>query len=115
MSVIAVDPSVIYFTHSRIKPHFSIGKPILDTYMEIETGRIAVSDIPMITVYYIDGKYYSLNNRRLFLFKLCQSNGILSNQTINVICKEVPSSRIISQFRKNTYSLTAKLKECKRM
>jgi len=108
MAIAKLDPSIIHFTHSKIKPHFSTGKPIVDTYKEIEEKNISINDIPTINVYYIDQKYYSLNNRRLYLFKMCKDNGLLPDNVISVNIKKIPSKKILQRFLSNDYSLVTK-------
>lgn len=107
MVFISIDPNIIYFTHSKIKKCFSTGKLIDETYHEIKTGKTKISDIPLITIYCIDGKYYSLNNRRLYLFKMLKKDGTI--EKIVAIQKEIPSKKIADRFVKNSYSLVAKM------
>ena len=60
----------IYFTHSKIYGRFSgCGKLVKDTLQDILDNKLNVNDLPMITVIVNDGIYYSLNNRRLWIFK----------------------------------------------
>lgn len=78
-STIEVDPRRVRFAHSRIKPLFSgCGRTIDQTLAEIRAGKTVPSDLPMITVILgpidtTDGQqwFYSLNNRRLYVFKVC--------------------------------------------
>ena len=82
------DPDNIYFTHSKIRKRFSgCNKTLDETYDEIKQQKIYPSDIPKITVYFDGANYYSQNNRRLWLFKKCKSDGLLPNGTINVLIK----------------------------
>lgn len=108
MTIIKLDPSIIYFTHSKIKPCFSTGKPIMETYQEIATNKINATDIPIINVYYVNDKYYSLNNRRLYLFKMCKNNGLLPENVIHVNLKKIPSKKVLQRFLSNDYSLVTK-------
>jgi hypothetical protein len=108
MPVINLDPAGIYFTHAKIKPHFSTGKSIMDTYQEIATNKISASDIPIINVYCVNDKYYSLNNRRLYLFKMCKNNGLLPENVIKVNLKKIPSKKVLQRFLTNDYSLVTK-------
>lgn len=92
-----LDPRIIYFTHSRIRDTFSgCGRTIAQTESEILSGTLKVSDIPMITVLFDGARYYSHNNRRLFLFKKL---GLIE---IEVRVKLVEPT-------KNQYALTARL------
>ncbi|CAN0035121.1 unnamed protein product, partial [Ectocarpus sp. 4 AP-2014] len=92
-SVLDVDPRHVRYAHSKIKPHFSgCGRTIEQTLGEIREGKTRPSDLPMITVLLgppdaaVDGGqqqqqqqqcFFSLNNRRLFVFKACREEGLL--------------------------------------
>lgn len=83
-STLDVDPRHVRYAHSKIKPHFSgCGRTIEQTLDEIRDGKTRPSDLPMITVLLgptdpaVDGGqqqqqqcFFSLNNRRLFVFKV---------------------------------------------
>jgi hypothetical protein len=82
---ISVDPVLVRFAHSRIRPVFSgCGRSLEGTLAEIRSGQTKPSDLPMITV--IQGPceqsqtwYFSLNNRRLWVLKACKEEGLLAN------------------------------------
>jgi hypothetical protein len=98
-----IDPDVIYHTHTKIRNRFSgCGKLVEETLKEIISGKTKIEDLPMITVEYDGKKYYSLNNRRLYVIKQCKKKGLIKN--IKVRVKEVESTKYI-----NTYSLVGKL------
>lgn len=75
---IDVDPRSVRFAHSKIKPVFSgCGRTIEQTLNEIRNKETKPSDLPMITVLIdpsdpvgSETNYFSLNNRRLFVFKV---------------------------------------------
>ena len=93
-----LDPSIVYFTHSRIKDTFSgCGKTIAETESEILSGKLKVSDIPMITILFDGTRYCSQNNRRLFLFK-------------KLGLKEIRARVKLVEPMKNQFSLTARIK-----
>lgn len=77
-----VDPNIIRFTHSKIKPQFSgCGKRTAETIDDILNHRFSLEDLPMITV--IRGKddmLFSLNNRRLYTLKHLRKVGFLQNR-----------------------------------
>jgi hypothetical protein len=80
-SIIDIDPEIIYFTHSRVRPFFTgCNKRIEQTLDEIREGVTKISDIPLITVISNDGNYFSLNNRRLYLFKTLKKEGLLTRE-----------------------------------
>jgi hypothetical protein len=82
-----VDPALIRFAHSRIRPVFSgCGRSLEGTLAEIRAGQTKPSDLPMITV--IQGPceeaqtwYFSLNNRRLWVLKACKEEGLLAGKS----------------------------------
>ncbi len=107
--IIEIDPQQIYFTHSRVRPFFTgCNKRIEDTLQEIMTGITDVKDIPLITVIPNEGCYFSLNNRRLFLFKKLRELGLLENNLIHAFVK-APLEREKQRYLPSRCSLTAKL------
>ena len=76
--MIEIDPSVIFFTHARIRPFFTgCGRRVEDTLMDLRNGSLTVDALPKITVICNEGNYYSLNNRRLYVLKELRSSGTL--------------------------------------
>lgn len=85
MSIIELDPEIIRFTHSKIRKQFSgCAKMLSDTLSELENKLIAPNDIPTITVLFDGTHYYSMNNRRLWIFKQCKQKNILSTIKVNI-------------------------------
>ena len=87
--LILVDPSRIRFQYSRIRPYFSgCGRSVTSTLDSIRNGQLNPNDLPPIQVMIgpvdeVDGKspwYFSLNNRRLWVFKRCAEEGLLDHQ-----------------------------------
>lgn len=88
--IIDIDPSIIRFTHSRIRPFFTGNNFRIETTInDIVEQRTKVSDLPLITVIENGGYYFSLNNRRLYVMKYLHKNGHLesSNNTIKAYTK----------------------------
>jgi len=87
---IELDPTDVYFTHSRIRPFFTgVGCAIEQTISEIEAGRLCVEDIPLITVLYSGSSYFSLNNRRLYMLKYLKQQGLLKDGVCKVRLKKM--------------------------
>lgn len=107
--LITLSPERIYFTHSRVRPQFTgCNKVIADTLKEIVEGRTRVTDIPMITVIENDGNYFSLNNRRLYLFKELLKLGLIPSE--GVLCQLKPAlEREKERYTPARCSLKAKL------
>ena len=105
-------PSDIYFTHSIISDKFTgCGKFINQTLNEVINGSTSIDDIPTIKVFYTQEngiiKYFSENNRRLWLFKTLESLGKVD--TVPVRLEKTNNKKYI----KNTYSLKAKMRKYK--
>lgn len=99
------------FTHARIRPFFSgCGLSIESTLRQIVENSLSVEDLPLISVLPIRGQYYSLNNRRLYLFKALRAHGLLIEYG-NCIAVRVktPLTREISRYSVDRCSLQAKL------
>ena len=92
---IDIDPSNIYFTHSKIRKTFTgCNKTLDETLNEIITEKIKQSDLPIITVYYDGTDYFSQNNRRLWIAKECYKLGIINK--ITVLVKPIGNKRYIA-------------------
>lgn len=85
----------IYFTHSKIYPQFSgCGKTIEQTLTELKTKQITISDLPFITVMRCSDNpevFYSLNNRRLYVFKELEKLGLYHEVAVRI--KPIPSGK----------------------
>lgn len=106
---IEIDPDIIYFTHSRVRPFFTgCNKRIEQTFEEIRQGVTSIEDIPLITVLYNEGCYFSLNNRRLFLWKWLKREGLLPTNTITAFLKNALEREKL-KYTPSRCSLVAKL------
>ncbi|KAJ3062729.1 hypothetical protein HDU98_001402 [Podochytrium sp. JEL0797] len=101
-----IDPEIIYFTHSKIRKNFSgCGRLLTDTLEQIQTGKLDVASLPLIRVIYDGEKYYSMNNRRLWVFKELKKSGHIST----IVAEVRPAvSNSEKRLGKNTLSLNAK-------
>lgn len=106
--MIEIDPSLVYFTFSRIRPTFSCGRPIQQTLDQLLKGELQPGDLPSISLLYDGTNYFSLNNRRLFVFKTLRGAGLLSTVVARV--KPVPQTkRMKDKYTVDKCALTAKL------
>lgn len=109
MMIAQLDPNFIFFTHSRIRPFFTgCGKSIQTSLNEIEQGVTSIEDIPLISVIINDGKYFSLNNRRLYLFKVLREKGCLPDNVVSVRVK-TPLEREKLRYTPHKCSVTCTL------
>jgi hypothetical protein len=107
MKIINLNPSNIYFTHSRIRQQFTgNGMMVMDSLEECIKNPTQIKSIPKIKVIYDQksDRYLSMNNRRLWLFKRLQQEGKL--ESIPVYLEYLKPN---SKMWYNTYSLVAKL------
>jgi hypothetical protein len=104
---VEVDPRTVYFTHSKIRNTFTgCGKRLEETLDELLDKRITVYELPVIRVLTDGEKMYSQNNRRLWVFKQLAARGVLD--TVPAVLEPL-APKELARFRKNTYSLTAKV------
>eukprot|EP01119_Soliformovum_irregulare_P000918 TRINITY_DN10673_c0_g1_i2.p1 TRINITY_DN10673_c0_g1~~TRINITY_DN10673_c0_g1_i2.p1 ORF type:complete len:149 (-),score=17.39 TRINITY_DN10673_c0_g1_i2:90-536(-) len=57
------------YTHNFVFLKFSDGRRVCDTVSDLQTGKISIDDIPPIRVILYKSLYWSLDNRRLHVFK----------------------------------------------
>ena len=65
-----VDPCAVRFTHDRISPSFRDGTPLDSTIVQLFKGQLWHKKIPSIEIVEHNGKWYSLSNRRLYVFRV---------------------------------------------
>lgn len=72
MSIIQLSPSEIRYSQDSIKSTFQDGTQLSTVIDNIIYGNKSLSSIPRIEVYQRNEKYYSSDNRRLYVFKEVQ-------------------------------------------
>ena len=105
--------SVVRFTHSRVQPFFSgCGIRLEDTLEQLTSGRMALEDLPTITVIANSSAdvtfFVSLNNRRLWVLKQLHDQGYFGNRTIKVRVKKV-LPREVNRYAIDRCVLNAKI------
>ena len=77
--MIRVSPAVVLFTQGCISRTFGGGRhsgmPVDDTIQHIQAEPNRASSIPEIHVFELDGRLYSVNNRRLYAFRVRYPRG----------------------------------------
>jgi hypothetical protein len=107
-ATVDIDPQIIYFTFSRIRPKFSCGRTVQETIDALSNGSLSFLDLPRISVLFDGRHYYSLNNRRLYVFKVLREAGLVT--MIPARLKAVPNTkRMKEKYTPSKCSLTAKL------
>lgn len=48
-----------------------------DLVEDLQSGRTELNRIPLISVVKLDNKYYSMDNRRLYVFRVLQKRGVI--------------------------------------
>lgn len=64
-----VNANSIRFTQDSIGRNFSNGNSVYETIDDLKAGNISPDDFPSIRVFEVDGKIFSLDNRRLYVFQ----------------------------------------------
>ena len=71
-----VRPSAIMFTQDSIKNQFQDGHSLLETTVQIAREEVGKRDIELMTVIEVgDGRLFSIDNRRLAVFRLLEICG----------------------------------------
>ena len=110
---VSLSPALIYFSHSRLDTKFSgCGKDIATTLAEILCGQTRVEAIPLITVLEVEGRFISLNNRRLYLFKELLRLGRLPGGEVQCRSQKPTAKELKKYVSGATLALTAKLTNC---
>lgn len=110
MSLTDVDPKEVFFTFSRLRPKFSCGRRVQDTLDAILDNKLRAEDLPPISVLLdpATGHLFSLNNRRLYVFKSLQAAGRLD--TVPARVKSVPQTkRMKDKYTADKCAKTARL------
>ncbi|XQJ30857.1 hypothetical protein NXY56_006963 [Leishmania guyanensis] len=106
--VVDIDPLLIYFTFSRIRPRFSCGRTIGSTLQQFRDGELQLRDLPLLSVLTDGAHYYSQNNRRLYTYKQLKREGLLD--TVPVRLRPLPrTKRMYSKYSPQTCALAATL------
>lgn len=66
---LALRPADIGFTHGTIAPYFQAGNSIYEAIEQLEDGWIQASSFPAIKVFWHEREWWSLDNRRLYVFQ----------------------------------------------
>lgn len=76
-------PSEIFFSQATIKDHFRRGlRTIYGTLEQCMNDPDVINDIPEISVCRKDGKWFTLDNRRLWVFRQLEMKGRLSRISV---------------------------------
>jgi hypothetical protein len=89
--ITCLDAKTIRFTQDSIASRFKNGNSLADTIAALKSGALKPGDLPPIRIFERDGKLWTLDNRRLYVF---QEAGIpirTVQATAEQIARELPS------------------------
>lgn len=86
-------PSEIYFSQDSIKNTFDNGQSIHDTLKKCQEDPMAIHQIPTMRVCMKNGKWFTLDNRRLWIFRRLEEGGHITNVDVNVVSSDRLSAR----------------------
>jgi len=85
-----LDPCIIRFAQASISAQFRNWQSLDDTIKGLLDDEIKVDDIPPLEVVQDGNDYYSLSNRRLFVFRVMASLKKLSSVRVILMSKSSP-------------------------
>lgn len=78
-------PSEIRFSQDSISCHFQDGGLVNGIVDDICEGRVDVKTIPPISVAKVNNRFYSADNRRLYVFRVLEKRGVLSHIDVRLV------------------------------
>jgi len=78
-------PSAIGFSQDTISRVFRNKESVNGAIDRIFSKQLAVEDFPAVSVVWKDSKFYSIDNRRLYVFRVLQVEGVVSEIPIRLI------------------------------
>ena len=84
-SEIKLSPAKIRFMQDSISYKFRCGGYVNDAIEKIAKKEMRVDTLPMIQVLKKDGLYYSLDNRRLYVFRVLHYRGLLDRLKVKLV------------------------------
>lgn len=90
-------PSDIFFTHDSIRKTFTDGRRLLDT-LQLRDRTIDVSNIPRMQVCWQKDRFWTYTgNRRLWVFRTLQEEGVVGEIEVQVVNRTVPPERMTTK------------------
>lgn len=78
-------PADIYYSQDTIRRHLGDGRTIFEILDECQDDPDAIDHIEMIRVCKVGHRWFSLDNRRLWIFKKLWQRGYLETLTVKVV------------------------------
>lgn len=95
-------PSEIYFSQDSIKNTFEYGQSIHDTLKMCQEDPMAIHQIPTMRVCMKNGKWFTLDNRRLWIFRRLEEGGHIIDVDVNVVSSDRLSARKFESLQPRT-------------
>ncbi|KAL3859191.1 hypothetical protein ACJMK2_009420 [Sinanodonta woodiana] len=89
-------PSSIYFSQDTINNYFKSHGTIGSVLDKIYEGTISINTIPMISICQKDGKWFTTDNRRLWIFQQLEKLGKCSEIDVGVTYN-IPDSKFTTK------------------
>lgn len=87
-------PSKIYYSQDSIRDKFENNYTLMATYNILTRHPGVMVRIPKIRVCFKNGKWYSLDNRRLWVFRRLEENGYISSIAVKRVAEsELPENK----------------------
>lgn len=81
-------PSEIYYSQDSIKEKFDNGHTIYSTVSVCKKHQYVINKIPRMRVCKKDGKWYTLDNRRLWVFRKLEADGHIKDVKVTQVSKD---------------------------
>lgn len=81
-------PSEIYYSQDSIKEKFDNGHTIYSTLSVCKKHQYVINKIPRMRVCKKDGKWYTLDNRRLWVFRKLEADGHIKDVKVTQVSKD---------------------------
>ncbi|XP_076824816.1 uncharacterized protein LOC143470521 isoform X3 [Clavelina lepadiformis] len=107
--MVSLKPSEIRFTQDSIAMYFQNGEAINNVCERIALGELNIDDFPKIEVVPLDEFYFSLDNRRLYMFRVLEILGVTAR--VPVIFKNPTTDRKLTTINKGCHIEIRKSKD----
>ena len=72
-----LSPREVRFTQQECSPWFQDGTWLPELFMSVVSGAVRVGDVPPLRVYWYRGRRYSVDNRRLAVWRILHLQGVV--------------------------------------
>ena len=91
-------PSEIFYSQDSIKDKFENGRTIISTFNVCVKYPYVINRIPIMRVFKKDGKWFSMDNRRLWVFKKLEAEGHIKDVTVRHTSRDkLPDDKFTTQ------------------